>query len=250
MTAPNADARLEFDPYKYQMGPSPPLARRSEAGRMSWIAAVAIVIAAAPLGWLARRLTQRLVAAPPPPLGAMVGAAILMAAMACARAPGAGPAPAGVVLGFGLLTLAACDVAAMRLPNLVTYGLALVGLLVAATGLGAGRAGFFPGALVSSLIGAAAGYVALAGLAGLYRLGRGREGLGLGDAKLAACAGAWLGWRALPLVVLGACILAFAWVGVRWLRHGRAALREPLPFGAPLAASIWIAWLAQALWSG
>jgi leader peptidase (prepilin peptidase)/N-methyltransferase len=91
------------------------------------------------------------------------------------------------------------------------------------------------------LIGAAAGYLVLAGIAFAYARLRGREGLGLGDAKLLAVAGAWLGWRAVPIVVVIASAGGLAWAGVRLLRQGRAGLSEPIAFGAPLCAAIWVA---------
>ena len=59
-----------------------------------------------------------------------------------------------------------------------------------------------PGLLGDHALGALAGFASLAVIASVYRRVRGREGLGLGDAKLLAAAGAWLGWQALPSVVL------------------------------------------------
>ena len=144
------------------------------------------------------------------------------------------PRWSGLGLGFALLALGAIDIMEMRLPDRLTLPLILAGLVVAAL---PGQAG-----LLDRLIGAAAGYAALAGLAAVFRHVQGRDGLGLGDAKLAAAAGAWLGWRALPMVVLIACAGGFAWVLLRWLRQGRKGLTSPLPFGAPLAAAIWLAW--------
>ena len=56
--------------------------------------------------------------------------------------------------------------------------------------------------LLDRVIGAVAGYAVFAGIAWIYRRWRGRDGLGLGDAKLLAAAGAWTGWPSLPSVVL------------------------------------------------
>ena len=91
--------------------------------------------------------------------------------------------------------------------------------------------------LADRLIGSAAGFAAFAGIAALYRRLRGRDGLGLGDAKLLAAAGAWVGWRDLPSVVLLGAVAALTWALVT-----RRDPRRPLPFGPFLAASFWLVW--------
>jgi leader peptidase (prepilin peptidase) / N-methyltransferase len=139
-----------------------------------------------------------------------------------------------LALGWALLTLAAIDILAFRLPDILTFPLAAAGLLVALT---------VAHDLWAHLAGAAIGYCAFAAIAwGFARL-RGREGLGLGDAKLAAAAGAWLGWAPLPSVVLIACAAGFLWVASLAIVRGRAALAERIPFGMALAIAIWVVWL-------
>jgi leader peptidase (prepilin peptidase)/N-methyltransferase len=142
---------------------------------------------------------------------------------------------ASFALGWVLVSLAVIDVAALRLPDAFTLPLLVAGLLVAA---------LLPGRpVIDHVVGAAAGWGALAALAWIYRRARGRAGVGMGDAKLLGAAGAWLGWRALPGVILIACGLAFVWVGLRALTRGRAVLSEPIAFGAPLCLGLWITWL-------
>ncbi len=139
-----------------------------------------------------------------------------------------------VVLSSALLLLAAVDIAVLRLPNVVTLPLIAVGLAasaVEALDLGA------------HVVGAIVGYGSLFGLSWAFRRLRGRDGMGLGDAKLFAAAGAWLGWRALPLTMVLACLAAFAWLAVRWRLEGRAVLRGPAPFGPSLALAIWLVWI-------
>ncbi|MBV9509071.1 MAG: prepilin peptidase, partial [Caulobacteraceae bacterium] len=80
-------------------------------------------------------------------------------------------------------------------------------------------------------------------VAWIYRLRRGIDGLGAGDAKLLAAAGAWLGWRPLPSVLLLACAATFIWMGFQVLAHGRRALDQRIAFGAPLCLAVWIVWL-------
>ena len=77
-----------------------------------------------------------------------------------------------------------------------------------------------------------------------YRLLRGRDGIGLGDVKLAAVAGAWLSWLAISIAVEIAALAAIAAFALRHYAAGRplnAALK--FPFVLFLAPSIWLGWL-------
>jgi leader peptidase (prepilin peptidase)/N-methyltransferase len=81
-----------------------------------------------------------------------------------------------------------------------------------------------------------------------YRRWRGRDGLGLGDIKLAAVAGAWLGFVTIFAVIELAALSALAaYVVNAWLRKRSLRTTAFLPFGAFLAPAIWIGWLAEAL---
>lgn len=143
--------------------------------------------------------------------------------------------PVTLCLGWLLFVVAVIDAFEFRLPDLFTITLILTGMAIAAI---ISREEF-----AAHLIGAAVGYAALAGFAWAYRKLRGRDGLGMGDAKLVAGAGAWLGWEALPSIVLIASVAGLLWYGVMALRRGREALGERLPFGVPLCLAIWIVWL-------
>jgi len=69
------------------------------------------------------------------------------------------------------------------------------------------------------------------------------EGLGLGDVKLAAAAGAWTGPQGVTLVVLWASLGAIVFVLLRRFQSGSAIVDgEKIPFGAFLAPSIWLVW--------
>jgi leader peptidase (prepilin peptidase) / N-methyltransferase len=145
---------------------------------------------------------------------------------------------AGAVFGWLLLTLAALDLAAFWLPNLLTGLLAAMGLL-------SGALGFEP-ALGDRLIGGVAGFGVLWLVATLYRRLRGRHGLGGGDPKMFGGIGLWLGWEALPLVLLVACGVGIA--AVLALRAGgkRVAATDRMPLGVLLAAAAWAIWLGTA----
>jgi leader peptidase (prepilin peptidase)/N-methyltransferase len=81
-----------------------------------------------------------------------------------------------------------------------------------------------------------------------YRRWRGRDGLGFGDVKLAAVAGAWLGWVTIFAVVELATLAALgAYLAHRYLHRRPLRASAFLPFGAFLAPAIWIGWLAESL---
>jgi leader peptidase (prepilin peptidase)/N-methyltransferase len=92
-------------------------------------------------------------------------------------------------------------------------------------------------------LGAAAGYLVFRAVAMAYRAWRGRDGLGGGDAKLLAAAGAWLGWQALPAVVLEASLAGIAAALVARVLGRRIVATTVLPFGPFIAAAIWLVWL-------
>ena len=95
---------------------------------------------------------------------------------------------------------------------------------------------------VTSIIGAAAGYLSLWTIYHLFRILTGKEGMGYGDFKLLAALGAWMGWQMLPLIILLSSLVG-AVAGLALMaarRHGRG---QPMPFGPYLAAAGWIAML-------
>jgi leader peptidase (prepilin peptidase)/N-methyltransferase len=142
---------------------------------------------------------------------------------------------AGCILGWALLTLAAIDFRDGILPDVLTLPLIVCGLV----------ATYFlaPWQMLDSAIGAVAGFAFFAVVRWLYRRLRGREGLGLGDAKLLAAAGAWVTWNGLPSVVLIGAAAGLA-VALIMLRRGeRLALDQRLPFGPALCLGAWLVWL-------
>src|SRR5215469_3279545 len=110
------------------------------------------------------------------------------------------------LLGWTLLALAWIDVRSFILPDVLTLPLLLTGLGVASL--------TSPDKVFWHALGAAAGYLSLYGVNALYRALRGRDGLGLGDAKLLAAVGAWMGIGALSWVVLLAAAAGLAFAAV------------------------------------
>lgn len=143
------------------------------------------------------------------------------------------------ILGWWLLALAWIDARHWLLPDALTLPLVVAGLAEALIDE--------PDNLTQRALGAALGYAALRVIDFLYHKLRGRRGLGEGDAKLLAAAGAWVGASGLPEVVLiGALAALFATAWLR-LRGTRLRASSALPFGPFLALGAWVVWLAPAL---
>jgi leader peptidase (prepilin peptidase)/N-methyltransferase len=142
--------------------------------------------------------------------------------------------PAALLLTWALVALTLIDVDHQLLPDQITLPFLWLGLLLSTAGVYTDP--------VSSIIGAAAGYLVLWSVYHGFRLLTGKEGMGYGDFKLLALFGAWLGWQLLPqIVLLSALVGSLVGVGLIALRrHGRDV---PIPFGPYLAAAGWIALL-------
>lgn len=142
---------------------------------------------------------------------------------------------ADLVLAVTLGAISVIDWRTHRIPDRLSLPLLGAGL---AWNHGAGDEAF-----ATYLIGAVVGYASVAAFGALYFRLRQREGLGLGDAKLFAAAGAWLGWRDLPLVLLAASLagLLFA-LGTR--RLVPAGERE-IAFGPWISLAIGLVWILE-----
>jgi leader peptidase (prepilin peptidase)/N-methyltransferase len=82
----------------------------------------------------------------------------------------------------------------------------------------------------------------------IYRRWRGRDGIGLGDVKLAAVAGAWLDWPTIPLAVEVAALAALAaFFFAKLIRKQVVLSTSRVPFGFFLAPAIWAGWLFEVL---
>jgi len=142
---------------------------------------------------------------------------------------------ADCILGWALLALSWIDWRHMILPDVLTLP-----LLVA--GLGFGRL-FDPGNIADYAIGAAVDWLLFSVIAWGYRLLRGRDGLGEGDAKLLAAAGAWVTWEGLPEVMLVAALAGLAVALVGRLAGQKMEAQTAIPFGPCLAFATWLTWL-------
>ncbi len=126
--------------------------------------------------------------------------------------------------------IARYDMQAFRIPNAVTLPLIGAGLLLAAY-----RVGGLP---LSNLLGVVIGYGIFWLIGEIYYRLRGRDGLGLGDAKLLAASAAFLGWQSLANIVLVASVAALIYGLLLAKRLG-----DRIAFGPWLALAFAMAWL-------
>lgn len=144
----------------------------------------------------------------------------------------------GALFGWMLLALLVLDVEHFWLPDRLTLPLAVAGLVLSL---------WLPPAFIDRLWGCLAGFASLTLIALSYRAVTGREGLGGGDPRLFAGIGAWLGWFALPFVLLLAALLGLALVAYDRLSGRMVTRHSRVPLGALLAAAAWGLWLAGPL---
>ena len=139
-------------------------------------------------------------------------------------------AAASCFFGWLLIVLVVTDLRHQTLPDGMTATLLASGLL---------KALFWPTPdLTEALSGAAAGAGSFLLLRFLYFRWRGIEGLGLGDVKLMAGLGAWLGVSWLPLLVLVAAAAGLLLTLLRaWNDGARVSATSTVPFGAYLGGS-------------
>jgi leader peptidase (prepilin peptidase)/N-methyltransferase len=133
-----------------------------------------------------------------------------------------------LVFAWAMIALTFIDLDTFYLPDSITLPLLWAGLLFNLGGVYTD--------IGSAVIGAAAGYLALWSVYWGFKLVTGKEGMGYGDFKLLAAIGAWLGWKALPLVILLSSFVGAA-VGIALIVVARRGRNVPIPFGPYLAVA-------------
>lgn len=146
-----------------------------------------------------------------------------------------GMAAFAALFGWVLLALAVIDWETGYLPDWMTGALALGGLSANALSM------FSPP--IDALIGAAAGVFIFWAIGAAWRRWRSVDALGLGDAKLLGALGAWMGWEALPVIVLAGSLASLAGVGLSNLRGSSIGASDAIPFGPGLAFGGYIVFL-------
>jgi leader peptidase (prepilin peptidase)/N-methyltransferase len=130
-----------------------------------------------------------------------------------------------------LIVLFGTDIETMRLPNVITYPGIVVGLMLSIA---------LPPGIVASVIGAALGAAIPWTIRWVWFRIKGVEAMGLGDVKMLAMIGAFLGWQQV-WVVLFLASLTGAVVGLAILRLRGRSLASRLPFGTFLAVAAFLA---------
>jgi leader peptidase (prepilin peptidase)/N-methyltransferase len=135
---------------------------------------------------------------------------------------------AALVFGWLLLAMTFIDIDTQLLPDDLTFPLLWLGLLVNVKGM------FVP--LQDAVLGAAAGYMVLWTVYWVFKLVRGKEGMGYGDFKLLAALGAWMGWQMLPAIILLSAGVGSV-IGIAIIIASRMGFDHKIPFGPYLAGA-------------
>jgi leader peptidase (prepilin peptidase)/N-methyltransferase len=133
-----------------------------------------------------------------------------------------------------LIALFGIDLEHQILPNVITLPGIAIGLLLSLIA---------PPGWKDALLGALLGAGVLYAIAGAYYLWRREEGMGMGDVKMLAMIGAFLGWQAV-LVTLVLSSFAGAVIGLALMAAERGNMKFALPFGTFLAIGAVVAMLA------
>jgi leader peptidase (prepilin peptidase)/N-methyltransferase len=136
-----------------------------------------------------------------------------------------------LLFACAMIVLFVIDLRHRILPNVVTIPGIAAGFVFSTV---------LPPGWLASLVGAAVGGGVLFAIAEAYYRLRGVQGLGMGDVKMIAMIGAFLGPQ-LTLVTLVLSSLAGSLVGVGLLASGRGGMQAALPFGTFLAVGALVA---------
>jgi len=154
----------------------------------------------------------------------------------------------GAALALLMMTIAVIDWRSFIIPDPLTIaGLVLALVHAAAQGPAHEPDAMFRAVAIAAMRGVVLALVFLI-IRNAYARIRGRQGLGLGDVKLAGVAGAWLGWSMLPVAIDVAAFAALSAYLLRQFVFGRP-LRPTnrVPFGLFFAPAIWLCWLLETM---
>src|SRR5215471_18143113 len=148
---------------------------------------------------------------------------------------------AGAGLAVLMVAIAAVDARRFIIPDKLTAAALVLGLVYAAME----ETDIWAQALAWSVLRGAISALAFLGVRMFYSRLRGREGIGLGDVKLAGVAGVWLDWSIIPIAIQIAAVTALGAYLIRHFYFRRVRPTTRMPFGLFLAPAIWIGWLLE-----
>jgi len=140
----------------------------------------------------------------------------------------------GLLFTWMLVAIAFIDLDTQLIPDNLSLPLLWGGLLV--------NIDYTFAPLRDAVIGAAVGYLLLWLIFHLFKLVTGKEGMGYGDFKLLAALGAWMGWQAIPMIILLSSVVG-AVIGVFMMIFRRSDRGQAIPFGPFLAGAGWLAFV-------
>lgn len=140
----------------------------------------------------------------------------------------------GMVLVWVLVALTLIDVDHQLLPDNLTLPLLWLGLVANSFSLFV--------SLSDAVWGAVVGYLSLWSVYWVFKLLTGKEGMGFGDFKLLAALGAWMGWQAVPLIIILSSLVGAVIGGAAMVLAGRGRDFR-IPFGPYLAGAGLIAFI-------
>jgi leader peptidase (prepilin peptidase) / N-methyltransferase len=150
----------------------------------------------------------------------------------------------GGALGLLMLAVAVADARAFIIPDKLSIAAFALALTNAAN---EGLESMPENIAVAALRGLVLA-LAFFALREIYLRLRHRHGIGLGDVKLAAVAGAWLDWTLIPVAIEIAALTALIFYIASRLVLGRPlCAAAKLPFGLFFAPAIWFCWLLNAI---
>lgn len=138
---------------------------------------------------------------------------------------------ARLILVCILIALFGIDLEHQILPNSITLPGIVIGLIFSTVA---------PPGIRDAIIGTLFGGGILYGIAAAYYLWRREEGMGMGDVKMLAMIGAFLGWKAV-LVTLVFASFSGALIGVAMMSFQKGGMKYALPFGTFLAIGTLVA---------
>lgn len=137
-----------------------------------------------------------------------------------------------LLLTWTLISLTMIDIDHQLLPDNMTLPLMWLGIIANLNGVFV--------SLEDAVLGAVFGYLSLWSVYWLFKLLTGKEGMGYGDFKLLAALGAWMGWQALPQIIILSSLVG-AVIGIAGILIMGRDKNVAIPFGPYLAIAGWIA---------